>query len=90
MALTEEQISILIRLVAALAAGGLIGLERSYRGRPAADLDSLADAVVRLGWLAADLADVLSEIDVNPLIVGPHGACAVDALVVPAGKTTGA
>jgi putative Mg2+ transporter-C (MgtC) family protein len=35
MALTEEQISILIRLVAALAAGGLIGLERSYRGRPA-------------------------------------------------------
>jgi len=35
MALSEEQISIVIRLVAALAAGGLIGLERSYRGRPA-------------------------------------------------------
>jgi len=61
-----------------------------YRGRPAADLDSLVDAIVRLGWLAKDLASVLSEIDVNPLIVGPQGACAVDALVVPAGKMMGA
>ncbi len=60
-----------------------------YRGRPAADLGALAEAIVRLGWLAKDLASVLSEIDVNPLIVGPQGACAVDALVVPAGTKTG-
>ena len=31
----SDLIDILIRLGAALAAGGLIGLERSYHGRPA-------------------------------------------------------
>jgi len=33
--MTQEYFEILFRLVAALAAGGLIGLERSHRGRPA-------------------------------------------------------
>lgn len=61
-----------------------------YRGRPAADLGSLVDSIVRLGWLATDLADVLSEIDVNPLIVGSQGTWAVDALVVPARQSKGA
>lgn len=63
-------------------------LLEGYRGRPAANLDLLVDAILRLGWLAADLAGVLSEIDVNPLIVGPDGAWAVDALVVPSGSKT--
>jgi hypothetical protein len=39
--------------------------------------------VVRLSVLAQDLGDLLDELDVNPLIVGPHGAVAVDALVIP-------
>lgn len=34
--MAQEYFEILFRLVAALAAGGLIGLERSHRGRPAA------------------------------------------------------
>jgi hypothetical protein len=34
--------------------------------------------------LAADLGDLLAELDVNPMIVSPDGCVAVDALVVPA------
>lgn len=33
--MNDEYIEISFRLVAALAAGGIIGLERSYRGRAA-------------------------------------------------------
>ena len=33
--MAQEYLEIVFRLVAALAAGGLIGLERSHRGRPA-------------------------------------------------------
>ncbi len=32
---SNELLEIIIRLAAAIAAGGLIGLERSYHGRPA-------------------------------------------------------
>jgi sulfur carrier protein ThiS len=32
--------------------------------------------------LASDMGDLLAELDVNPIIVGPKGAVAVDALVV--------
>jgi acyl-CoA synthetase (NDP forming) len=53
------------------------------RGRPPADVDAVVDAVVRLSVLAADLGDRLEALDVNPLICGPGGCVAVDALVVP-------
>jgi len=58
------------------------------RGRPAADLSALAAAVARFSILAADLGDLLAEADVNPLIAGPQGPLAVDALVVPRPHTT--
>jgi acetate---CoA ligase (ADP-forming) len=54
------------------------------RGAPPADLDAVADAVVRLSALAIDLGPALAALDVNPLIAGPDGCVAVDALVVPA------
>lgn len=52
-----------------------------YRGKPAADRASLLDAMLALGGadgLLMQMPDI-AEIDVNPLIVGPHGAVAVDA-----------
>ncbi len=54
------------------------------RGRPAADLDAIADAIEALSRLACDLGDALGALDLNPLICGPAGALAVDALLIPA------
>jgi acetate---CoA ligase (ADP-forming) len=55
------------------------------RGQPAADLGAIADAIEGLSRLARDLGDTIGALDVNPLICGPHGALAVDALLIPAG-----
>ena len=54
------------------------------RGRPAADLDSLAQALASFSVLCAALSDHIAEIDINPLIAGPGGVVAVDGLVVSA------
>ena len=54
------------------------------RGAAAADIDALASVIARLSVLAASLADCLGELDANPVIAGPKGCIAVDALVVPA------
>ena len=56
-------------------------LLRGYRGRPGADLDALLDAVQAIAAYAEGESDRLVELDVNPLIAGPHGAVAVDALI---------
>jgi acyl-CoA synthetase (NDP forming) len=53
------------------------------RGRSAVDIDALAEALSRFSALAVALGDCIAEIDVNPLIAGPDGCIAVDALVVP-------
>jgi acetate---CoA ligase (ADP-forming) len=53
------------------------------RGRPAADLGAIADAVTGLSRLACDLGDALDALDINPLICGPSGAVAADVLVIP-------
>jgi acetate---CoA ligase (ADP-forming) len=57
-----------------------------YRGRPAGDLDALAQAIVALSKLAGD--SIVAEAEINPLIVRPagQGVVAVDALVKLAGK----
>jgi acetate---CoA ligase (ADP-forming) len=55
------------------------------RGTPPADLDAVADAVVNLSTLAVDLGPSLAALDVNPLIAGPDGCVAVDALVIARG-----
>jgi len=53
------------------------------RGQPLADLDAIAAAVESLSRLALDLGDTLDALDLNPLICGPAGALAVDALLIP-------
>jgi acetate---CoA ligase (ADP-forming) len=41
----------------------------------------VVDTLVALGQLAVELGDAVEALDVNPLICGPSGAVAVDALV---------
>jgi acetate---CoA ligase (ADP-forming) len=53
------------------------------RGAAPADLPAVWSAVCALGQLAVELGDRLAALDVNPVIAGPHGAVAVDVLVVP-------
>ena len=52
------------------------------RNRPAVNIDAFCAAASRFSMIAASLAEVLDEVDVNPLIVQPGGCVAVDALVV--------
>jgi hypothetical protein len=53
------------------------------RDRPAANLDAVAAALARFSAMVADLGEWLQEVDVNPLLAGPEGCVALDALVVP-------
>jgi acetyltransferase len=56
-------------------------LLRGTRGRPPADLGALARVVAALSTLAIELPE-LTEIEINPLVVGPAGVLAVDARAV--------
>ncbi len=60
-----------------------VRLLQGFRGRSPADMDALADALVRLSQLAADLGDLIAALDINPLMVlpGEQGVRAVDVLV---------
>jgi acetate---CoA ligase (ADP-forming) len=60
---------------------GVRPLLDGVRGAPPADVNSLARALSRLSPLAGDLGDLIGALDVNPVIVGPRGCVAVDALV---------
>ena len=55
---------------------------RGVRGARAVDEAALVDTIMNVQRLALDLADDVSELDVNPLVVRSHGAIALDALVV--------
>ena len=57
-----------------------------YRGAPAANLDAVCEAIARISEFAADHADDIEEIDVNPLLARPDGAVALDALIVLRGQ----
>jgi acyl-CoA synthetase (NDP forming) len=67
------------RLIDGLAIRPLLD---GVRGAPPSDVGALAHAVSRLSVLAAELGDVITELDINPVIVSPQGCVAVDVLVV--------
>ena len=48
-----------------------------YRGSPAMNVAAVEDLLLRLGRLAEDVPEV-AELDLNPVLVSPDGAVAVD------------
>ncbi|MFF8845888.1 acetate--CoA ligase family protein [Streptomyces sp. NPDC015127] len=59
-------------------------LLEGVRGGPPVDVDALVEVVLRVQRMALELGGVLSELDINPLMVLPRGqgAVALDALAV--------
>jgi acetyl-CoA synthetase len=74
---TRESIAAGVR---SLKVAALLG---GYRGKPAADVDALVDAILAIARYATAHVETLIELDVNPVIVRPigKGAIAVDALI---------
>ena len=58
-------------------------LLEGFRGTPKSDTEALADALVNTSQMAAQLPDLIQELDINPLTVLPdgQGAQALDALL---------
>jgi acetate---CoA ligase (ADP-forming) len=78
---TRESVAVALRRlkVAALLDG--------YRGKPPGDVEALIDAVLAIGRYATANRDTLVELDVNPVIVRPRGAIAVDVLIRKVGES---
>ncbi len=68
-------------LLGRLAGAALLG---AHRGAPPADVDALVALMVRLSRFAADHAETVAEIDLNPVLVHAQGegVSVVDALIV--------
>jgi hypothetical protein len=69
---------------AELAKGSLGRVLSSPRWKHPAAQEAFVDLLLALQAVALALGDKLQAIDVNPVILGAHGAVAVDALVIPA------
>ncbi|MDD8026692.1 MAG: GNAT family N-acetyltransferase [Acidobacteriota bacterium] len=52
-----------------------------YRGKPALAVEALVEVMIRLSYLAAEFPEI-AELDINPLLVTPEGATALDARIV--------
>jgi len=68
-----------MRMIGRLRAGRLLA---GVRGAPPADISAVVRAITGLSALAVELGEELDALDVNPLICGPSGAIAVDALAI--------
>jgi acetyl-CoA synthetase len=83
--LVDDAATLLLPTTSADIRAALTGLRigpvlEGFRGR-LADLDAVVAAVEAVAAYAVDHADRLVEIEVNPLLVLPQGAMAVDALI---------
>jgi acyl-CoA synthetase (NDP forming) len=58
-----------------------VKLLQGYRGSPAADLEAIAEVVVRVGHAALALGPKLAAFEINPLLVDGNRVEALDALV---------
>ena len=67
-----------IHMIERLRTAPLLG---EHRGRPAVDLAAAARAVARLSEYAAAHPEI-AELEINPLLVSPSGATALDARIV--------
>jgi acyl-CoA synthetase (NDP forming) len=56
-------------------------LLKGVRGQPPVDEDALVRAIMAVQDLVLAQGDVLAELDVNPLVAGPDGVVAVDAML---------
>ncbi len=59
-----------------------------YRGKPPLAVDGLIEVMIRLSYLVAEFPEI-AELDINPLLVTPEGATALDARVVVDRKAVG-
>ena len=66
------------RMLERLRTAPLLG---EHRGRPAVDISAAARAVARLSEYAAAHPEI-AELEINPLLVSPSGATALDARIV--------
>ncbi len=54
---------------------------KGYRGAPEKDIEKLIEVIIRLSYLAADYPEI-TELDINPLLVGTNDVMALDARIV--------
>jgi acyl-CoA synthetase (NDP forming) len=68
-------------MIAELKAAALL---QGVRGRKKADIDAIADVLLRVSDLVTDFGDRLAELDINPLVAmeNGNGCIALDALIV--------
>jgi acetyltransferase len=52
-----------------------------FRGQPAANKAAIRHTLSCLSALTAEVCDEIAEVEINPLIAGPDGALAADALI---------
>lgn len=79
MALAPVSLEEATNMVMSLKASRLL---TGYRGKPACNIQALAELIVSVSKFAAQHKDSLVELDVNPVFVNEKGVCAVDAVVV--------
>ena len=52
------------------------------RGQPASDIEAFCDMAARLSAVAVAFAADISEVDINPVKLGPWGVIGLDALIM--------
>ncbi len=84
--LVDDTVSLLLPVSRDDIASAIDGLKvakiiNAYRGGVAGDMDAVLDAIEAIAAYAVANNDCLLELDVNPLLVTPEAAIAVDAFI---------